>query len=181
MPKIDTEIDVHEELERYDQMMESIWEDMGEQGLSMPTRPNGMPEWPEDVTGLGNMELFQLHGEFEEFLRYITGQASLSKATLTMCKEKTALVRAAVRKRTKGTNKEERDDSTTLDGLYQKVRQEEIYWHTLHGLHAAIREIFDDDVKAISRQLNRAETDNQNSSRRANIGHRTGRGRRKGS
>ena len=152
---VDTEVIVNEELERYDNIVDSAWEDFRDQGLEMPRKPSGMPEWPTNIMELTQNELWRKHSEFAEFLRYVAGLRAQSKSCLDKCKEKTTLVRAAVRKRTKGSNKELREDSTVLDMLYQQTCQEELYWRTLYGLHNSLHEIFDDGVKALSRQIGR--------------------------
>jgi len=178
MPRIDTEVDVAEELKRYDEILESAWDEFETLGLAVPSRPDRergkytIPQWPEDITRLTDQELHHLHGQFEEFLRYITGQVAVSKSNLKVHKEKATLVRAAVRKRTSGKNKEERDDNTMLDNLYQDVRQDELYWSTLHGLQESLRDIFEGDVKAISRQMTQREVQANVGARHANVGNR---------
>jgi len=170
MARLDTEIDVEDELERYDRLLVAVNEDLQEQGLSMPRKPSSMPEWPEiDITKVKAKELFSLHGRFQEYFRYIATQEAHSRATLKVVKEKVALVKAAVRRKAKGTNKEQRDDGTTLDGLFQSVKQEETYWATLHTMHESLRDIFDKDVKAISRQIVRLEGDMDNTRRGVNL------------
>jgi len=174
MPKIDTEVDVAEELKRYDELLETAWEDFKSIGLAVPGRSKGseeIPEWPEDITRLTDQELHQMHGKFEAFLRFVTGQVAISKTSLRVAKEKSSLVRSAVRKRAKGKNKEERDDSTVLDNLYQDVRQEELYWQSIHGMQESLREIYEADVKAISRQMTQREVQTNAGARHTNSGN----------
>lgn len=165
MPKIDTEIDVERELEKYDALLESLWDDLGREGIFLPERPARMPTWPADIMRLTDTQLWQAHADFQEYYRFVAGKEAYSKAHQDICSEKAALVRAAIRKRTKGPNKEVREDSTIMDSLYQEMRQQELYWCTLHAMFARLKEIFDEDVKALSRQLNRLDTGNKNTGR----------------
>jgi len=174
MSKIDTEVDLDRELAKYDKLLDDLWDDLGKEGVALPDQPAIMPQWPASIMRLSDREMWEIHADFQEFFRYISGREAYSKAYLGICKEKTALVRAAIRKRSNGPNKEVREDVTTLDSLYQQTRQEEVYWDTLHGLHTRLREIFDDDVKALSRQLNRVDTDNKNIGRSVNVGNMRG-------
>jgi hypothetical protein len=163
MPKLDTEADVLDELKRYDRLLDAVLDELKQKGLEMPPAPVNeegdpyVPQWPAHITKLDDPKLFALHGEFEEFLRHIAGQEVISRQEKRIAHEKTALVKAAIRKRSSGKNKEERDDSTTLDVLFQKMRQEELYFTAFHNIHEAMQSIFDDDVSAISRQMTQRE------------------------
>jgi hypothetical protein len=178
MGKIDTEVRLAEELERYDQIVRSVTEDLDEDGLDLPDRPEGdVPQWPSsDVNKIRDDELFKLHFEFREFGRHVAGKAAMSRLARDAMKEKLALVEASVRKRAKGSNKEERDDFVTLDSLVQTTRQQLFYWEGLYRIHTELADMLRKDTDVVSRQMTQREKDREQGgrSRRAE-----GKGRRR--
>lgn len=176
--KIDTEVRLEEELERYDNIVRSIRGDLSDDGLEFPDRPDvGVPQWPStDINKIPDQELFRLHFEFREFGRHVAGKAAMSRLARDAMKEKLSLVEAAVRRRVKGGNKEEREDNVTLDSLVQETRQRLFYWEGVYRIQNEMSDMLRKDTDVISRQMTQREKDREQGgrSRRAE-----GKGRRR--
>jgi hypothetical protein len=176
--KIETEVRLLEELERYNKIVASVEEDLEGDGLEFPTRPDGdMPQWPStDINKVSNSKLFSLHFQFREFGRHVAGKSAMSRLARDAMKEKLKLVEASVRRRVKGASKEEREDNVLLDSMVQDTKQDLFYWEGLYRIYNDLSDMLRKDTDVISRQMSQREKDQEQGTRGRNV---EGRGRRR--
>lgn len=168
MPKrIHTEVQLAEEMKKYDRVIRAVEADLQEDGLEFPDRPGGdIPQWPSaSVNDIQDKELFKLHFKFREFGRHIAGKAVKARSARDAAKKKLGLVEAHVRRRVSGSNKEERDDNVLLDALVQETSQRLLYFETMYRMLTDLADMFRKDTDTISRQMTQREKEKEQGDR----------------